>query len=100
VIPWSVLVRHAPTLLAAADALLARRSGRTNAAALESDERLRKLEQTADESAQLLHGLAAQVQALTEMQAKAAKQARIALGLAIVAVLLAAAAVLVILFRQ
>lgn len=94
-IPWSVLVRHAPTLLAAADALLARRSGRTSAATLENEERIRKLEQSADESAQLLHGIAGQVHALTEMQAKTAKQARIAIALSILAVILAAAAFLV-----
>lgn len=92
-IPWSALVRHAPAILAAADSLVARaRSGRTEAATPDSAERLRKLEQRADESAQLLHDIAKQVVALTAMQESTAKRARAAVALGIAALALAAGA--------
>jgi hypothetical protein len=97
-IPWSALVRHAPALLAAADALLARsKSGTTDAAAPDTVARLRKLEQSADESAQLLRDLAEQVHALTAAQQHTARRARVAVGLGIAALVLAAAAALVLL---
>ena len=93
-IPWSALVRHAPALLAAADTLLARaRTGKAESAA-DTAERFRRLEQSAGESAQLLHDIVQQLHALTAMQEKAEKRARIALTLGIVAVGLAAAAAL------
>jgi hypothetical protein len=99
-IPWSTLVRHAPALLAAADTLLARaRSGKTEASPPDSAERLRTLEQHAGESAQLLRDLAGQVHALTAMQEKTAKRARVALALGITGVVLAVIASLVVLLR-
>jgi hypothetical protein len=95
-IPWSALVRHAPALLAAADTLLARaRTSRPGGGPQDGAARLHKLEQSAAESAQLLHDMAAQVSALTEMQERTAKRARLAVGLAIGAIVLSAAALLV-----
>ena len=100
-IPWSTLVRHAPALLAAADTLLARsRSARTAGAAPDSAERLRKLEQSADESAQLLRDLAEQVHALTAAQEQTAKRVRVAVAVGIAALVLAAAALLIPLMRS
>lgn len=95
VIPWTVLVRHAPAILAAADSLLARaRPGKAEAATPTPDgaERLRKLERSAEESAQLLHDIAQQVYALTAMQEKSAKRVRGAVALGIAAAALAAGA--------
>ncbi len=84
-IPWSALVRHAPTILAAADGLLARaRSSKTESA-------------TANEAAQLLHDIAKQVSALTAMQERTAKRTRIAVALGIAAVALAAGAFMLVL---
>ena len=81
-IPWSVLVRHAPTILAAADRLLARAGAS-------------KTEGTvATETAQLLHDMAEQVAVLTAMQDRTAKRARVAVLLSIAALALAAGAVL------
>ena len=96
-IPWTTLVRHAPALLAAADTLLARaRSGKSDAATADTVERLRKLEQSADESAQLLHDIANQVAALTAMREKDAKRARLAVALGAAAVAVAAGACLLV----
>jgi hypothetical protein len=100
VIPWSALVRHAPALLAAADTLLARsRSGKTGAAAADLAGRLHKLEQSAEESTRLLRDIAAQGQALAELQEQTARRVRLALGLALGAVALAAAALVLVLLR-
>ena len=81
-IPWSVLVRHAPMILGAADRLLAR------AGASKTDGTV------ATETAQLLHDVAQQVTALTAMQDRTAKRARVAVVLGIAALALAAGAFL------
>ncbi len=81
-IPWSVLVRHAPMLLAAADKLLAR------AGTSKTDGPV------ANETAQLLHDMAEQLTALTAMQDRTAKRARLAVVLSIAALALAASAFL------
>ena len=81
-IPWSVLVRHAPMILAAADKLLARsRAGKTN-------------DTVANETAQLLHDMAEQVTALTAMHEQTAKRVRVAVVVSVVALALAAGAFL------
>ena len=96
-IPWAVLLKHGPMILAAADTLLARaRSSRPGGATPDGAERLSKLEQSANESAQLLHDIANQVHALTVLQNSTAKRARAAVVLGIVAVALAAIACLLI----
>jgi hypothetical protein len=85
-------------ILAAADTLLARaRSSKTGGTAPDSAERLRKLEQSSTESAQLLHDIAKQLDALTAVQANTAKRARLAVALASAAVALAAGACMLIL---
>jgi hypothetical protein len=85
-------------ILAAADTLLARaRSSKTGGATPDSTERLSKLEQSSAESAQLLHDIAQQMQALTTVQTSTAKRAQLALVLAIAAVALAAGACLLVL---
>ena len=97
-IPWAALLRHTPMILAAADALLARtKSSKTGGATPDSAERLSKLEQSSNESAQLLHDMAKQVHALTTLQTSTAKRAQLALVLAIAAVALAAGAFMLIL---
>ena len=97
-IPWAALLRHAPMILAAADALLARtRSSKTGSTTPDSAERLSKLEQSSNESAQLLHDIAKQVDALTKVQTSTAKRAQLAVVLAIAAVALAAGAFILVL---
>lgn len=86
-------------ILAAAGTLLAR--ARSTAAERttpdSAEERLSRLEQSASESAQLLHDIAAQVHALTAVQDRTAKRAQVALVCAIAAVALAAAACVLVL---
>jgi hypothetical protein len=97
-IPWAALLRHSPTILAAADMLLARvRSSKPGGTTPDSAERLSKLEQSSNESAQLLHDIAKQMHALTAVQTNTAKRAQLAVVLAIAAVALAASACMLIL---
>jgi hypothetical protein len=97
-IPWAALLRHAPIILAAADTLLARtRSSKTGGTPPDNAQRLSKLEQSSVESAQLLHDIAKQVDALTKVQTNTAKRAQLAVVLAIAAVVLAAGACILIL---
>lgn len=97
-IPWVALLRHGPMILAAAETLLARaRASKTGGKTPDSAERLSKLEQTSNESAQLLHDIAQQVHALTAVQKSTAKRAQVAVVLGIAAVALAAGACLLIL---
>ena len=97
-IPWAALLRHAPMILAAADSLLARtRPGKTGGTTVNSAERLSKLEQSSNESAQLLHDIAKQLDALTKVQTSTAKRAQLAVVLAIAALALAAGACMLIL---
>jgi len=97
-IPWAVLLRHGPMILAAADTLLARtRSSHTEGRTRDSAERLSKLEQTSNESAQLLHDIAKQADALSAVQKSTAKRAQVAVVLGIAAVALSLGACLLIL---
>jgi len=92
-IPWATLLKHAPTIVAAADTLLARtRSTRSNSAPHSVEERVARLEQSDRETAQLLREIAEQVNGLTLMQAKMARRVRMALVIAGVAAVLAAVA--------
>lgn len=97
-IPWAAILRHGPMILAAAETLLARtRSSRTGGKTPDSEERLSKLEQSSKESAQLLHDIAEQVNALTAVQKSTAKRAQVAVVLGIAAVVLAAGACMLLL---
>lgn len=92
-IPWAALLRHAPSILGAADTLLARAKSSTSESTPQGvGERLDRLEQASGESAHLLHTIAQQVQALTLAQQRAAGHVRLAVGLAAVAVVLATCA--------
>jgi len=85
-IPWATILRHAPAILAAADALRARSrtsSGEDKGPGIEA--RLSSLEQGSRESAQLLQDIAQQIQALAVGQEIAVRRARIAVGVAIAA---------------
>jgi len=93
VIPWAAILKHAPVMLAAADALLVRARGSTERKSHGVDERLTSLEQRDRESAQLIQDMAQQIQALAVAQEVAVRRrARIALGVAIAAGVLAACA--------
>jgi hypothetical protein len=94
VIPWVALLKHAPAIAVAADALLARaRSGPSDSAHQNLDERLRRLEEGSREAAELLQDMARQINALTVAQAALARRVQVALAISIAAAALAAAAV-------
>ena len=91
-IPWAVILKHAPAMLAAADALLLRARKTPDVRTQGTEARLTGLEQRSSESAQLLQDMAQQIQALAVAQEVAARRARIATGVAIGAGVLAACA--------
>lgn len=91
-IPWATLLRHAPTILAAADGLVARsRAARAEADATARgiDDRLASLEQRSSETAQLVQDIAKQVHALTLAQEQTARRVRRTLILAAAALVVA-----------
>ena len=89
-IPWSAILRHAPTILAAADALLARTRASSAAGHSKSSEtRLGDLEEGARASAQLAQDMAQQIQALTIAHDITARRARVAVWLSVAAAVLA-----------
>ena len=85
-IPWATILKHAPAILAAADALRSRaRTSSGDPQGRGTEARLASLEQGSRESAQLLQDIAQQIQALAVAQEIAVRRARIALGVAIAA---------------
>lgn len=99
-LPWAAIgtvLKQAPLVLAAADALLSRSRGRT---ALDADtaslrQRLADLEQHQQATAALAKELAEQAHALTAVTTATAARARLALILASIGLALAIAAILV-----
>jgi hypothetical protein len=88
-IPWATILKHAPAIMAAADALRVRaRTSSSEDKGRGIEARLSSLEQGSRESAQLLQDIAQQIQALALAQEIAARRARI-VGVAIAASVLA-----------
>jgi hypothetical protein len=98
-IPWGALLTHGPTLVAAAERLLAgTKTPQTAKTALKTDNtdsRLGALEQSSEASARLLQEIAQQLQAIGIAQAAVARQTAAAIKLGIAAVVLAATAIVV-----
>ena len=94
-IPWAAILKHAPAILAAADAL--RNQVRANDAGDRTrsvDARLAELENESRASAQLTQDMAEQINALTLAHESAARTARHGLALGIAALVLAVLAVI------
>jgi len=90
VIPWFAILRHAPTVLAAADALLVRTKASATADHTGSIEgRLGELEEGSRASAQLAQDMAHQIHALAIAHDVTARRARVAVGLSVAAAVLA-----------
>jgi hypothetical protein len=94
-IPWTAILKHAPTILAAADALLTRVKATDAGDRTRSvDARLAELEDDSRAAAQLTQDMAQQITALTLAHESAAQTARRGLALGIAALVLAIAAVI------
>jgi hypothetical protein len=94
-ISWVAILKHAPTILAAADALLTRvRANDAGDRTRSVDARLAELEDESRASAQLTQNMAQQINALTLAHESAARTASRALALGIAAVVLAIASVI------
>lgn len=97
---WPLILKHAPAIIAAADALAARvRSGDAGASLRSIGDRVDALEGESDEAATLLQDVARQLNALTLAQQAAARRARTATILAVSAVAVAIGAGILALLR-
>jgi hypothetical protein len=94
-ISWVEILKHAPTILAAADALRARvRANDAGDRTRGVDARLGELEDESRASAQLTREIAQQINALTLAHESATRTARRGLALGIAALVLATAGVI------
>jgi hypothetical protein len=94
-IPWAAILKHAPAILAAADALRTRvRANDAGDPARSVNARLAELEDESRASTQLMKDMAQQINALTLAHQSAARMARHGLALAIAALVLAVAGVI------
>ena len=96
--PWSLILKHAPAILAAANSLYSRTTsspGRTKP----GNDPIAALEEQSRESARLLQDIAQQLQALTLAQEVAARRARLALIVGSVALIVAAFAAVLAVMR-
>ena len=95
-IPWVAILKHAPTLLAAADALRTRvKAADAGDRTRSVDQRLGELEGESRAAAQLAQDMAQQINALALAHQSTVRQARLAIGLAIAAFVVAIASVIV-----
>jgi hypothetical protein len=91
-IPWAAILKHAPAILAAADALRTRaRANDAGDPTRSVNARLAELEHESRASAQLTQDIAQQINALTLAHESAARTARRGLALGIAALVLAIA---------
>jgi hypothetical protein len=95
-IPWTAILKHAPTILAAADALRTRvRATDAGDRTRSVDARLAELEGDSRAAAQLTQDMAQQINALTLAHASAARQLRIAVALGAAALVLSIVGVVI-----
>jgi len=100
VIPWAAILRHAPTILAAADALRARtKAARVDDTTRSVDVRLAELEEGSRAAAQVVQEMAQQIHALTLAHESLARRLRVAVGVSATAVVVAIAGALIALLR-
>jgi hypothetical protein len=97
---WLAILKHAPTILAAADTLLTRvRTNNAGDRTRSADARLAELEDESRASAQLTREMAQQISALTLAHEHARRTARRALTLAITALVVAIAGIIIAIVR-
>jgi hypothetical protein len=94
-IPWVAILKHAPTLLAAADALRARvKAADAGDRTRSVDQRLAEMEDESRAAAQLSQDMARQINALALAHQSTARQARLAVGLGLAGLVLGIASVI------
>ena len=97
---WFAILRHAPAILAAADALFVRaKSGRAEDQTRTLEARLGELAEEAHASTQLTQKMARQTPAWTMLSQTKARRARLAVGLAAASAFVAGAALIVAIVR-
>ena len=95
---WPMILKHAPAIIAAANALAARaRSSDARAGAGSAGERIDRLEGESRDAAKLLQDMAQQLNALALAQEAVARRTKIATGLAASAIVLGICACLLVL---
>lgn len=88
-IPWSLILTHGPAIVSSAKRLLATTEAKDMRERHQDiDTRLDEMQRASADSARLLHEIAEQMQALTLAQQEAARRGRIAMGLAVAAMVL------------
>jgi hypothetical protein len=98
-IPWTTILKHAPTIVGAAQTLLATQTRKVNERNQNIEARLEQLERASMESARLIRELAEQLQALTLAQADLQRRVRIAWIVSGVAAVAAAIAITLVFVR-
>ena len=89
-IPWTTILSHLPTVLAAADALFIRtKTNGADAHTRSIEDRLGALEKNVRESAQLAQDMAQQIQALAAAHAATVRRAQVAVGVSVASVVVA-----------
>jgi hypothetical protein len=97
---WFAVLKHAPAILSAAEALLTRaKSARAGDQSRSIEARLDGLEESARGSATLIQDMAKQIHALALAQEATATRLRAAIGISVAGMVLAVVALVIVLIR-
>ena len=93
---WLAVLRHAPAILSAAEALFLRtKTSRTDDHTRNIDTRIDELAESSRVSAQLIQDMAQQLQALATVHEATVRRVRVATGISIAASAIALAAIVI-----
>lgn len=93
---WFAILRHAPAVLSAAEALFQRtKTGRADDHTRSIEMRIDELAESSRASAEVIQDMAKQVQALAMVHDATVRRVRAAIGISVAASLVAAAAVVI-----
>jgi hypothetical protein len=97
---WFAVLRHAPAILSAAEALFQRaKTNRANDHTRSIEMRLDELADSSRASAELIQDMATQLQALAMIHKATASRVRAAIGISVAAFMVAVAAVVIAIVR-
>jgi hypothetical protein len=92
---WFAILRHAPSILSAAEALFYRaKTSRANDHTRSIEMRLDELAESSRASAELIQDMAKQLQALTMVHNATVRKVRVTIGISVAATAIAVAAVM------